>query len=215
APALLFVSAGGLHGTVQPTPWVSTAPRPVSHAPINSVASAPINRYSRVGRAALQRSVAQLAAVESSSSRRFGELLVSDSLITQEQLDAALRLQMVARAYVPIGQVLLANKLIIRKNLNALLHRYGKRSRLGAILVKSGHISVAQLEEALAHRTRMPLGRALISLGYLDEITMRDALCTQLHVNFFDLDKISIDQKLASIISHRFAARHLIVPLFR
>jgi type II secretory ATPase GspE/PulE/Tfp pilus assembly ATPase PilB-like protein len=44
---------------------------------------------------------------------------------------------------------------------------------------------------------------------------MRDALCTQLHVNFFDLDKIAVDQSLASIISQRFAARHLVLPLFR
>jgi type IV pilus assembly protein PilB len=58
------------------------------------------------------------------------------------------------------------------------------------------------------------LGKALISLGYIDEITMRDALCTQLHMNFFDLDKIVIDQKLASIISERLATQHLIVPLF-
>src|SRR5262249_1317918 len=120
-------------GLFSERPGVSTAPRLVSHAPINSVASAPINRYSRAGRAALRPSVAQPPAAESSSSRRFGELLVSDGLITQDQLDAALRLQMVARAYVPIGQVLLANKLITRKKLNALLHRYGKRSRLGAI----------------------------------------------------------------------------------
>ena len=174
------------------------------------VASAPMGRYSRLGRPA-----ATNTTPESPSSRRFGELLVSDGVITQEQLDAALRIQTVARAYVPIGQVLLANKLITRKKLNALLHRYGKRSRLGAILVKSGHITVAQLEEALAHRTHMPLGRALISLGYLDEITMRDALCMQLHVNFFDLDKMPTDQRLASVISHRFAARYLIVPLFR
>ena len=40
-------------------------------------------------------------------------------------------------------------------------------------------------------------------------------LCTQLHVNFFDLDPINIDQKLARLISPQYAARHLIVPLFR
>jgi hypothetical protein len=160
--------------------------------------------------------MAAVTTAESPSARRFGELLVADGVITQDQLDAALRLQTVAHAYMPIGQVLLANKLITRKKLNALLYRYGKRSRLGAILMKAGHITAAQLEEALAHQRRahMPLGRALISLGYLDEITMRDALCTQLHVNFFDLDKIVIDQKLARVISERYAARHLIVPLF-
>jgi Type II secretion system (T2SS), protein E, N-terminal domain len=181
-------------------PVVTTRPRPAAHRAVNAQRS--------VRRAPIQPSA------ESPSARRFGELLVAESVITQHQLDAALRLQTVARAYVPIGQVLLANKLITRKKLNALLHRYGKRSRLGAILVKAGRITVAQLEEALAHRRHMPLGQALITLGYLDEIAMRDALCTQLHVNFFDLDKIAIDQKLASMISERFAVRHLIVPLF-
>jgi hypothetical protein len=162
------------------------------------------------------RLAASATTTESPSARRFGELLVADGVITQEQLNVALRLQTVARSYVPLGQVLLAKKLITRKKLNAMLQRYGKRSRLGAILVKAGRITAAQLKEALAHQRRehMPLGKALITLGYLDEITMRDALCTQLHVNFFDLDKIVIEQKLASIISERFATRHLVVPLF-
>ncbi len=153
---------------------------------------------------------------ESPSARRFGELLVADGIITQDQLDAALRLQSVARSYMPLGQVLLANKLISRKTLNALLHRWGKRSRLGEILVKAGRITPAQLEEALTYQRRllMPIGKALITLGYIDEMAMRDALCTQLHVNFFDVDKISINQKLATVISERFAARHHLVPLF-
>ena len=153
---------------------------------------------------------------ESPSARRFGELLVADGIITQDQLDAALRLQSVARSYMPLGQVLLANKLVTRKTLNALLHRWGKRSRLGEILVKAGRITPAQLEEALTYQRRllMPIGKALITLGYIDEMAMRDALCTQLHVNFFDVDKISINQKLATVISERFAARHHLVPLF-
>jgi hypothetical protein len=155
-------------------------------------------------------------ADEAAAARRFGELLVADKIITQHQLDTALQMQTVAREYVPLGQVLLANNVITRKRLNQLLQRYGKRSRLGAILVKGGHITSAQLEEALAHqrRVRMPLGQALITLGHIDETTMRDALCTQLHVNFFDVDNIVIDQKLANLISERFATRHLVVPLF-
>jgi hypothetical protein len=153
---------------------------------------------------------------ESPSARRFGELLVADGVITQDQLDAALRLQGVARSYMPLGQVLLANKLITRKTLTVLLHRWGKRSRLGEILVKAGRITPAQLDEALTYQRRlhMPIGKALITLGYIDEMAMRDALCTQLHVNFFDVDKISINQKLTQVISERFAMRHLLVPLF-
>jgi hypothetical protein len=154
---------------------------------------------------------------ESTSARRFGELLVEENVITTAQLEAALRLQSVARSYVPLGQVLLANKLITRRKLNAMLHRHGKRSRLGEVLLKAGRITAAQLDAALAlqRKTPMPIGQALIKLGAVSEMTMRDALCTQLHVNLFDLDPINIDQKLARLISSQYAARHLLVPLFR
>src|SRR5437762_13192536 len=52
---------------------------------------------------------------ESPSARRFGEILVDEKYITAAQLEAALRLQAVSPTYVPIGQVLLANKLITRR----------------------------------------------------------------------------------------------------
>src|SRR5207244_10903361 len=144
---------------------------------------------------------------ESPSARRFGEILVDEKYITAAQLEAALRLQAVSQTYVPIGQVLLANKLITRKKLNALLHRHKRRSRLGEILLKARRITAEQLNEALAlpRRPPMPIGQALIKLRYVNEATMRDALCTQLHINFFDLDPISIDQELARLISERFA----------
>jgi len=153
----------------------------------------------------------------SPSARRFGEILVEERIITEAQLEAALRLQAVSQTYVPIGQVLLANKLITRKQLNALLHRHKRRSRLGEILLKAQRITTEQLNEALAlqRRTPMPIGQALIKLRYVNEATMRDALCTQLHINFFDLDPIVIDRALARLISERFAVRHLLVPLFR
>jgi len=154
---------------------------------------------------------------ESPSARRFGEILVDEKYITAAQLEAALRLQAVSPTYVPIGQVLLANKLITRRQLNALLQHHKRRSRLGEILVKAGRISAEQLHEALAfqRRTPMPIGQALIKLRHVNETVMRDALCTQLHINFFDLDPISIDQALTCLISQRFATRHLVIPLFR
>lgn len=157
------------------------------------------------------------AGVESRSARRFGELLVQDNVITSDQLDAALRLQSVSRTYQPIGQILLHNKFITRRQLNALLHRHRKRSRIGEVLMKAGRITAVQLDAALAlqRKTPMPVGQALIRLGAVSEMTMRDALCTQLHVNFFDLDAINIDRELARLISQRYAARHLLVPVFR
>jgi type II secretion system (T2SS) protein E len=154
---------------------------------------------------------------QSPSGRRFGEILVDEGFINSTQLDIALQLQAVCPTYTPIGQVLLANNLITRKQLNLLLHRHNKRSRLGDILLKLGRITPAQLQETLAHQRRapMPIGQMLVGLGYISGVELRDALCTQLHVNFFDLDPIAIDPVLAQVISERFAVRHLLVPLFR
>lgn len=177
----------------------------------------PTSVFSRGHRGATATPLPRATTVESPSARRFGDLLVDEGVITSAQLEAALRLQSVSRVYVPIGQVLLANKFITRRRLNSLLHRHQKRSRLGEVLLKAGRITPAQLDAALAlqRKTPMPIGQALIRLGAVTEMTMRDALCTQLHVNFFDLDPIRIDRALARLISQRYAARHRLVPLFR
>src|SRR5260370_1445217 len=45
----------------------------------------------------------------SPSARRFGEILVEEQIITEAQLEAALRLQAVSQTYVPIRQCLLPN----------------------------------------------------------------------------------------------------------
>ena len=168
-------------------------------------------------RAAQAAPLPRATTAESPSARRFGELLVEERVITSAQLEAALRLQSVSRTYVPIGQVLLANKLITRRELNAMLHRHRKRSRLGQVLIKAGRITPAQLDAALAlqRKTPMPIGQALIRLGTINEMTMRDALCTQLHVNFLDLDPINIDQTLGRLVSQRYATRNRVVPLVR
>lgn len=181
------------------------------------------SRHARKHAAATPRSVVTPVVTdsptnhESPSGRRFGEILVDEGIINRTQLNVALQLQTVCPTYTPLGQVLLANNLITRKQLNTLLHRHNKRSRLGDILLKLGHITSAQLQEALAHQRRapVPIGQMLVGLGYVSGAAMRDALCTQLHVNFFDLDPIEIDRTLARVISERFAARHQLIPLFQ
>jgi hypothetical protein len=172
---------------------------------------------STVAPAAVAESTVAPATQESPSGRRFGEILVDEGYINDTQLSISLQLQAVCPNYMPIGQVLLANNLITRKQLNALLHRHNKRSRLGDILIKVGKITPEQLQEALAHQRRapLPIGQMLVGLGYISGAEMRDALCTQLHVNFFDLDPIAVDPALARLITERFATRHLLMPLFQ
>jgi hypothetical protein len=146
-----------------------------------------------------------------------GQLLIRDGLITHAQLEGALRLQAASRSYVPIGHVLVAHGYISRKALTMALRRHQKSVRLGEVLLRAGHITAAQLEEALEHQRGTPLrlGQMLVRLGWVPETAMRGALCTQLHVNFIDIDAIAIDRDVAQLIPESFARRYSVVPLLR
>jgi Type II secretion system (T2SS), protein E, N-terminal domain len=149
--------------------------------------------------------------------RRLGELLIRDGLISGAQLEVALRLQAASPSYVPVGQVLVAHKFISRETLTMALRRYRKAARLGEVLLKAGHITAAQLAEGLELQrgTSLRIGQMLVRLGWVSETTMRDALCTQLHVNFVDIDAIAIDPDLVRLVPESFARRYLVIPLLR
>jgi hypothetical protein len=157
------------------------------------------------------------ASGESGHGSRLGELLIQEKLVTEEQLDEALRVQSTLKTYIPLGQILMMRGWLTRTQLTTVLRRHRKRARLGEMLVRSERITPEQLETALARQkqVRQPLGRTLMSLGYLTEETMREALCAQLHINFFDLDRVNIDPALATLVSEKYAVRRRVVPLFR
>jgi len=151
------------------------------------------------------------------SDRKFGELLIEERAITGEQLEDALHVQGASRHYLPLGQVLLNRGRLSRAQLTILLRRHRKGARLGELLVRSGQITTDQLQTALDQqtRTRQPLGLTLMGLGFVSEETMREALCAQMHVNFFDLDLIKLDRSLARLVNEKYAVRRCVVPLFR
>ena len=157
------------------------------------------------------------AGVTAASERKFGELLIEERAITREQLEEALRVQSTLRHYLPVGQILLNRGRLTRALLTTLLKRHRKSARLGELLVRSGQITTEQLQTALEQQAqrRQPLGHTLIALGYVNEETMRSALCAQVHINFFDLDIVQLDPTLARLVNERYAVRRRVVPLFR
>lgn len=93
--------------------------------------------------------------------------------------------------------------------------RSGPRHKLGAILVKDGALTSQQLAQALLEqgRLQMPLGRVLITLNYVTEATLRQALSQQFGVPFIDLDTSAIDRRLARVINKSYARRHSLLPV--
>jgi type II secretory ATPase GspE/PulE/Tfp pilus assembly ATPase PilB-like protein len=156
-------------------------------------------------------------ASEVASTTRLGELLLAENLVTSAQVDEALRVQASSEEYAPLGHILVTQKIITRDQLLSVLERHRRSSKLGDLLLRSRELTAAQLETALAEQCRsgQALGAVLIRLGLVSEDRMRQALCRQLHIRFFELDAIIIDPSLRNFVNEKFAMKHRMVPLAR
>lgn len=91
------------------------------------------------------------------------------------------------------------------------------RARLGEILVSRGALTAAQLAYALEEQRRLslPIGRALVSLQYVTDEALHEALAEQAGVACVDLEAAALDRSLARVINRGYARRHALVPVAR
>jgi type II secretory ATPase GspE/PulE/Tfp pilus assembly ATPase PilB-like protein len=152
-----------------------------------------------------------------SGTLRLGDLLVTEGLVTSAHVQAALYIQGRSRTYLPLGHILIAQKILTRQQLESVLVRYRRRSKLGELLVKTNALTAEQLAVTLSEqrRSKQLLGEVAVQLNYVTEEQLRRALCLQLHINFFDLDTIALDTSLRTLINSRFAKKYLLVPVAR
>lgn len=150
----------------------------------------------------------------SAGGRRLGELLVKEGLITQGQLEEALRIHGTLEPYTPVGQVLVGQKVITIAQLNTVLDRYGKRPPLGRILVAAKAITESQLQAALTYqrKTNLRLGDALLQLD-LTEQEIKQAVSIQLNIPFVRLEDFTPDPGLAQLIRKPYAEKHRVIPI--
>src|SRR5262245_6880219 len=92
-----------------------------------------------------------------------------------------------------------------------------KRLRIGERLIQAGLITQGQLESALGvqQRTGEPLGRVLVSLGFLQEDDLNRVLALDLGVPFLKLSEVTPDPELLKLVSADFARRHSFLPIRR
>lgn len=90
-----------------------------------------------------------------------------------------------------------------------------KRIRLGDMLVETGVITQAQLEEALDKQksSGMKLGRVLVDNGYVDEEEFLRVLSEQLKVPFVDLPQYPINPSVVKSIPEIHARRFRVIAL--
>ncbi len=91
--------------------------------------------------------------------------------------------------------------------------RYNK-IRLGDCLVQKGLITEEQLQTALQEQKNkgMKLGETVVSLGFVDEMTVIDVLCDQLGIEYIDLRKIKIDESIGKMLNEDFIRKNCLIP---
>lgn len=159
----------------------------------------------------------QQPAKDKTDDRKIGEILIAEGLLKDIQLEEAFRLQSQSSKNQPLGQILVNQEIITKRQLDFILDQHRKRERLGDILVRTGVISKELLEVALTQQKKSGcrLGEELIKQNFISEKVMRQVLCTQLNIPFVDLEDISIDTSLVKLINQNYAKRYQVVPVAR
>lgn len=146
--------------------------------------------------------------------KRLGELLIEQGLITQEQLDEALDMQKMFPDQT-IGQFLCRLGYIRESDLSLVLDQKNKRRTLADILLKEGLVDQQKLAQTreLSRQNDITLERALLKLRFIDEEQLARTVATQFDLPYVEINSLSLDPRLSQYISSVYAQKHLLVPI--
>ncbi len=90
-------------------------------------------------------------------------------------------------------------------------------SNLGELLVKDKRLSKSQLEEAVAYQKKnsIPLGTAIVNLGYLSDEEIAQSLSRHLGYPYINLDQFEVYPDAVDLIPMDIAKKYLIMPVHR
>ncbi len=151
--------------------------------------------------------------------KTLGQILFEKGIITQEQLDRALRV----KAEQPgkyLGEILFEMG-ISQEKINRALYYSNKRKTIGEILLDQSLITREQLEEALSKQKKIkekwghtrPLGLLLIELGYINSRGYLTALSKHFNMPILTMKDYQPNPQLQKVIGERYAMERKIIVL--
>ncbi len=95
------------------------------------------------------------------------------------------------------------------------LRRAESRSQLGVMLLRDGHLTAGQLEEALAEKESRGgrLGEILVEHGWVTGAVVAEALAEQHGLEFLDAGQIHVDPAALSLLPEKLARRYEALPI--
>jgi len=149
--------------------------------------------------------------------RKIGEILLSQGLISQEQLVRGLEEH--KRTGVSLGTVLVKLGFISEDDLSSVLGQQiqlEQKKRIGEVLMDQGLVSTDQLSAGLEEQKRsgLRLGKCLIKLGFISEDKLIDALSAQLDIQHVVLENFSFNKVLLKTVPEDMMRKYKVIPLF-
>ena len=151
--------------------------------------------------------------VKKKQKKTLGQILLEHRYITQEQLDDALKIKE-ENPEKFLGQILIEMG-IPQSIINKALDSHRKRKPIGQILIEQNLINRKQLQEALERQkiSHKPLGDTLISLGFITKDQYLTALSKHFNMPTRSLESFKISKSLQKSIGEKFALKNKIIVL--
>jgi type IV pilus assembly protein PilB len=146
-----------------------------------------------------------------------GEALLKEGVLSEEQLDRALRIQQHLEQPKQLGAVLVDLGYATKKNISDALTKHGAGMRLGDMLLEQGLVSAEGLEQGLRLQQErgIKLGAALIELGLTSERVLLQNLAHQAGAAYIEPVFAMIEAAVVRGVSPEYLARHLFIPFSR
>jgi len=155
---------------------------------------------------------------ESDGVFRLGEILLQKGIITQRDLDRALRIQTKLESHKRLGEVFVELGVLTKTQLTDIVKKYRKNIRIGDLLVEKNLISPEDLAKALEYQKShrgVKVGEYLISEGIINERNFMYALSEQLDMPYIEPDVFLINKSLFQGLSIEYLKKMGIVPFAR
>ena len=146
--------------------------------------------------------------------KQLGQLLIEKNVITPEQLDQALEVQLKEGGL--LGQILIKLNIVTAEQLeNSIKEQTSSAQRLENVLKEMGILSAEQLNQALELQKKEggTFAQSIIKLGVLGEDDLVSTMVTQFGFPYLQLVNYEIETEIVKIIPKSIAEKYTLIAI--
>ncbi|MFH1459111.1 MAG: hypothetical protein ABIG64_01885 [Candidatus Omnitrophota bacterium] len=152
--------------------------------------------------------------MKKSKTKQIGEILIEIGLISQEQLDKALEVQLKEGGL--LGQILIKLGFVTQEEMEkSLFEQTSNAQKLENALIEASMISPEQLQKAkkvLAEEGGFLIEK-IIRLGFLEEEDFVSTMVTQYGFPYLQLTNYEIEAEFVKLVPKEIAKKYCLIPI--